>query len=382
MPKRVSRDQPSDSKDTEGALRISDASYRLLFEKHPTAMWIFDVESLSFLAINEAALQQYGYSRDEFLSMTIRDIRPAEDISVLLENVAHLSTGLEKGGMWRHRRKDGSLIEVEIISHDLDWSGRRARLVFAMDVTERTRTQERLSRNEESYRKLVEESPDAMQVHRQSTIVFANSACAKLFGASSADELLGRQHLDSVHPDDRASVKQRIQEFTQDFESVRRHEIRFLRLDGTTIYAEVVARSVVYKGEPAVQVTFRDISERLKAENKLRGREADLAAAQRIAHLGSYEMELSNLDKIDENPLRWSDEKYRIFGFEPGQFVVSGSTFANAIHPEDKIRVREELKRAIREENAIGLEYRIIRPGGAVRFIHSLSNVIRDEKTN
>src|SRR5882672_9166112 len=228
MPKRESTDKPCAGKGMQGETLASDAPYRLLFEKHPTPMWVFDVESLRFLAINEAALQQYGYSRDEFLGMTIRDIRPAEDISALLDNVAHLSTGLEKGGRWRHRRKDGSLIDVEIMSHDLDWTGRQARLVLAMDITERTRAEERLSRSEESYRKLVEESPDAMLVHRQGTIIFANSACAKLFGASPANQLLGRQYLDSVHPDDREIVKQRIQEFTYDFESVRRRETRYL----------------------------------------------------------------------------------------------------------------------------------------------------------
>jgi two-component system cell cycle sensor histidine kinase/response regulator CckA len=382
MQKRQSADQAYASKETHLEMRDSDASYRLLFEKHPIPMWVFDVESLRFLTINEAALHQYGYSRDEFLGMTIRDIRPAEDIAALLDNVAQLSTGLEKGGWWRHRRKDGSLIKVEIMSHDLDWAGRRARLVFAMDVTDSKQMEERLSRSEESYRKLVEGSPDAMLVHRQGTIIFANSACAKLFGASSADELLGRQHLNSVHPDDREVVKQRIQEFAHDLESVRRHETRFLRLDGMETCAETVARSVIYEGELAVQVMFRDISERLSAEKKLRRREADLAAAQRIAHLGSYEMELSDLDEFEKNPLRWSDENFRIFGYEPGQISVSGATFLGAVHPEDKFRIQEELTRGILEGNSISLEYRIIRPSGAVRFIQSRTNVVRDEKTH
>jgi PAS domain S-box-containing protein len=375
VPTRKPTDKLRGNKKTVETPRASDASYELLFEKHPTPMWVFDVESLRFLAINEAAIQKYGYSRDEFLSMTIRDIRPTEDISALLENVAQLSTGLEKGGRWRHRRKDGSLIEVEIISHDLEWAGQRARLVFAMDVTERTRT-------EESYRQLVEESPDAMLVHRKGSIIFANSACAKLFGASSANELLGRQHLDSVHPNDRENVKERIQKFASDLESVRRHETQFLRFDGKEIYAEAVARSVIYKGESAVQVMFRDISERLQAEKTLRRRESDLAAAQQIAHLGSYEMDLSNLDEFEKNPLRWSDENFRIYGYEPGEIGVFGATFLGALHPEDKVRIREELTRGIREGNSISLEYRIIRPSGAVRFIHSHTNVVRDEKTN
>jgi two-component system, cell cycle sensor histidine kinase and response regulator CckA len=244
------------------------------------------------------------------------------------------------------------------------------------------RTDESLIRSEESYRKLVEESPDAILVHRQGTIIFANSACARLFGASSPNELLGRQHLDSVCPDDREVVKQRIQEFAHDLESVRRNETHFLRLDGKEIYADVAARSVIFKGHPAVQVMFRDISERIQAEKKLRRREADLAAAQRIAHLGSYEMELSNLDEFEKNPLRWSDENFRIFGYEPGQIDVSGATFLGALHPEDKIRIQEGIKKGISEGESIGLEYRIIRPGGAVRFIHSRTSVVRDEKTN
>ncbi len=345
-------------------------------------MWVFDVVSLSFLAINEAALQQYGYSRDEFLGMNIRDIRPGEDVSALLDNLAHLGTGLEKGGRRRHQRKDGSLIEVEVMSHDLDWAGRRARLVFAMDVTERTRTEARLSRSEESYRKLIEESPDAMLVHRHGTIIFANSACAKLFGASSASQLVGRQHLDSVHPEVREAVKQRIQEFTYDFESVRRYETQFLRLDGKEFQAELVARSVVYDGEPSIQVMLRDISDRLQAAKTLQRKEADLAAAQRIAHLGSYEMEISNLGGFEKNPLRWSDENFRIFGYEPGQIAVSGATFLDALHPEDKVRIREELGRGIREGSSVSLEYRIIRPSGAVRFIQSHTNVVRDKETN
>src|ERR1039457_1278345 len=382
MPKRESTNELGGSNETRETLRALDGPYRLLFERNPQPMWVYDVESLVFLAVNLAAVEQYGYSCNEFLRMTIRDICPAQDIPAMLDIVALQAGGLEKSSKCKHHKKDGSLIDVEITSHDLDWYGRPARLVLATDIIERTRTEERHSQSEESYRKLVEESPDAMLVHRQGTIIFANSACARLFGASSAKKVLGRQHLDSVHPDDREVVKQRIQEFACDLDSVRRHEFRFLRLDGKEVYAETVARSVIYKGELAIQVMFRDISERLQAEKTLRRREADLATSQRIAHLGSYEMDLSNLDDLEKNPLRWSDENFRIFGYEPGQIEVSAATFLGAAHPEDKIRIREELKRGIREGNSINLEFRIIRPNGVARFIHSQTNVIRDEKAN
>lgn len=127
---------------------------------------------------------------------------------------------------------------------------------------------ERLRQSEETYRQLVEQSPDGILVHRQGTILFANSACASFFGASSAADLLGKQLLDRIHPSDREAVKQRIQRHRLDFETVRHNETKFLRLDGKETYAEVAARSVMYQGEAAAQVTLRDISLRKEAEER------------------------------------------------------------------------------------------------------------------
>jgi PAS domain S-box-containing protein len=102
-------------------LRESEASYRRLFEVNPHPMWVYDLESLRFLAVNEATLRRYGYSREEFLALTIRDIRPPEDVPALLANVARVGRGLDEAGLWRHRLKDGSIIDVEITSHTLDF---------------------------------------------------------------------------------------------------------------------------------------------------------------------------------------------------------------------------------------------------------------------
>ncbi len=130
----------------EEALRASEERYRLLFETNPHPMWVYDLETLAFLAVNEAAIQHYGYSRAEFLSMTIADIRPPEDIPRLLENFSRVRSGVDAArvdaaGVWRHRTKDGTLIEVEVVSHALQFDGRPAELVLADDVTERKRTE-------------------------------------------------------------------------------------------------------------------------------------------------------------------------------------------------------------------------------------------------
>jgi PAS domain S-box-containing protein len=131
---------------TEQALRESEARYRLLFEANPHPMWVYDVETLAFLAVNEAAVYQYGYSREEFLAMTIKDIRPPEDIPALLENIARTAPPLDPPDHWRHRRKDGTIIDVEITSHALTFAGRPARVVLAQDITARKQAEAALQR--------------------------------------------------------------------------------------------------------------------------------------------------------------------------------------------------------------------------------------------
>jgi PAS domain S-box-containing protein len=107
---------------SQEALRTSEAGYRELFERNPQPMWVYDQETLAFLRVNDAAIAHYGYSREEFLAMTIRDIRPPEDVSRLLENVSAGRSGLSQAELWRHRRKDGSDILVEIAAHSVtDW---------------------------------------------------------------------------------------------------------------------------------------------------------------------------------------------------------------------------------------------------------------------
>ncbi len=126
------------------AISESEEKYRLLFQNHPNPMWVYDSETLRFLMINDAAVQQYGFSRQEFLSMTIKDIRPPEDVEKLMQKVAEVSDGIDHAGIWRHLKKDGTLIFVEITTHSLLFEGRRAELVIASDVTKRMKLEDQL----------------------------------------------------------------------------------------------------------------------------------------------------------------------------------------------------------------------------------------------
>jgi PAS domain S-box-containing protein len=344
-------------------------------------MWVYDVETLVFLAVNLAAVVQYGYSRNEFLRMTIRDICPAQDIAALLDIIARQCEGLEKSSKCKHYKKDGSVIDVEITSSDLDWSGRSARLLLATDITERTRMEVRLSESEESYRQVVEQSPDAVLVHRQGEILFANRACVSLFGASSARQLVGEQMFDFVHPDDREGVRTRIREYDRDFTNVRHNETRLIGLNGKEIYTEAVACSITYLGQASMQVAYRDISRRKEAEKRLLESEASLVGAQRVAHLGSWGRDLNDLEDWAHNPLRWSDEMFRLLGYSVGEVEVSRENFVRAIHPDDRDRIGEGMSAAIRERRPYSADYRIILPDGTERNLYSQAEIVYDEMT-
>jgi len=123
----------------EKALRESEAQYRLVFTENPQPMWIFDVRSSRFLAANNAALRQYGFTPEESSALTVRDLLPGSAVGKFLQYVAECCTGTESRGHWQHLRKDGTPIEVEISATDITYAGVPARLVLAEDIGERRR---------------------------------------------------------------------------------------------------------------------------------------------------------------------------------------------------------------------------------------------------
>jgi PAS domain S-box-containing protein len=145
----------TDRKLAEEALRESEARYRILFEHNPLPAWVFDVESLAFLAVNDAAMRHYGYSRDEFLQMTVNAIRLEEDAAGL-QGFVSSQFSTEKG-VAQHRRKDGSTIHVEVVSNDIPFGGRPGRLVIANDITERKRDITERKRQETQLRQRLNE---------------------------------------------------------------------------------------------------------------------------------------------------------------------------------------------------------------------------------
>ncbi|MDA8292708.1 MAG: EAL domain-containing protein [Actinomycetota bacterium] len=144
MPDDGSRRSPKQM--PAGARHDLAGTFALLLAGSPLPMWVFDVETLRFLDVNEAAVVDYGYTRDEYLAMTIEQVQPEHERAALRERVAGRGSVLQRSGSWRHRRSDGVLLDVEVSSHLIDWDGRLAALVVAHDVTSYRRLEAELSR--------------------------------------------------------------------------------------------------------------------------------------------------------------------------------------------------------------------------------------------
>jgi len=144
----------TERKKSEEALISSEARYRLLFKKNPLPMMVYDVETMRFVAVNFVAVKTYGYNRDEFISMTVFDITPDEDIISLKNYLSKNRNPLEHAGSWRHKKKDGTIIDVEIVSHEIEFDGRPSRIVLVNDITDKKKAEEELINSREQLRLL------------------------------------------------------------------------------------------------------------------------------------------------------------------------------------------------------------------------------------
>ena len=200
----------------EEALRKSETQYRLLFESNPHAMWVYDQETRRFLAVNNAAIHHYGYSRQEFLSMTIEDIRPPEDIPLLKDYLTNVNPTYNRAGEWRHQKKDGTIINVEITSNRLDFEGRRAVFVLANDITERKAAEKALRESEDRYRDLVDNSHELICTHDlEGRVISVNPWASRVLGYPQ-ERLIGMNIRDGLLPEYRQEFDEYIHKVKTD----------------------------------------------------------------------------------------------------------------------------------------------------------------------
>jgi PAS domain S-box-containing protein len=300
---RLEADVAERTRDLEIAKRqieeTSEERYRTLFERNPLPMWLYDPKTLAFLAVNDAAIRHYGYSRDEFLRMTLKDIRPPEDVPRFLASLPDAPSGLYEAGVWGHRRKDGTIVQVEVTRHHLRIEGREVGLVLAHDVTARLAAEEALRRvntdleagvrerthalasSEERFRALAETANDAIvSADHRGVIVYVNRAVERIFGYPAA--MLVGQPLTLLMParlrDPHRAGLARFLETGQARVVGRTVELVGQRRDGTEFPVELSLACWRTPAGPSFTGILRDITERKRIEEALRQTNAELEA--------------------------------------------------------------------------------------------------------
>lgn len=352
----------TERKRAEGALRESENRYRTLFEMNPLPMWVYDFESLQFTDVNAAALRHYGYTAEEFLRMTIRDIRPEEEWTAM---EAALATAQPRRGPshFLHRKKDGSIIDVEITSFEFLTGGRRARLVIAQDITARMSAERELRRSEERYRELFENANDIVYTHDLAGIITSVNLAGERVSGYSRDELIGTSIRDLVVPEQREMGAEATERKLRGEVTATFYEIEIVARDGRRIPLELSTR-LIYDGDrpTGVQGVGRDMSERKASEARYR-----LLFERNLA--GVY------LGTTDGRILDCNDACARLFGYESREELLSADA-AGMYSDEGE---RERLVSLLREQRQLtNVELQLRRRDGSTVWV--LENVtLRDE---
>ncbi|HEX8152580.1 MAG TPA: PAS domain S-box protein, partial [Thermoanaerobaculia bacterium] len=340
-------------KKAEQALRASEHRFRTMFDASPLPMWIYDIETLQFTAVNDAAVRYYGWSRDEFLRMKILDVRPEEDVPLVLELLPTLS---ERRGPvpFRHKKKDGTVIDVEITSFEFTSGGRRSRHVIAQDVTARKRAEVQLRDSEERLRELFENANDIVYTHDlQGNYTSMNYAGERITGYTR-DEVLSMKMGDVIVPEHFEKAREAFVRKLHGDESSTFYELDIVAKDGRRIPVEVSTRLIFRDGKPVgVQGIARDISER--RENEARYRllfERNLAGVYRTT--------------TDGKILDCNDACARIFGYDNREEFLAQS--AASVY-QDSLE-RNRVLQMLREQRSLSnLELKMRRRDGTTVWV-------------
>jgi PAS domain S-box-containing protein len=333
--------------------------YRLLFEVSPRPMWVADRETRQILLVNEAAVRMYGWSRDEFLAMTLDDIRPPHERATFQAVYRAPKTSPSYARAGRHWKKDGSIIDVDIELTPFVLDGRAASLAIITDITGIADAQRR-------FQLLVENSAEAIAVTTaQGVVEYVSPATERMLGYAQS-EIIGKPARPLVHPEDAASWVPPAPGETST--AIR----RALHRDGSWRWIEIMTTNLTH--DPAVRAyvsNYRDITARKQAE------QAQLAMQRRLEYLLSATSAITYSVVPGGSATFISSSIRTVLGYTPEQFYGDRNTWFRNIHPDDLEGVLQR-SRELRRTGELSFDYRFRHANGSWRWIRDSARVERD----
>ena len=328
--------------------------------------------------VNRAGCAALGYTLDELRGLTIVDIIAPEEHPRLAGELEKLLEGMPIRSEWRFRRKDGSYFVGEVHGRRLPDS----RLIGVLrDISDRKGMEERLRRSEARYRLIVENQTEfIVKWLPDGTRTFVNEHYCRLFGVTE-EECIGTSFFPLVDPNHHEAIHERVAALTPERPEFTEEHVSFSPAGAQ--WQLWTSRGIFDEQGRLRELlsTGRDITERRMAEHNLRQSQTHLLASQRIAGVGSWEMDVVSMTDPEINPIRWSEECHRLLGYGPGDREMSVAAFYRRVHPDDRKKVRAVFDRALQEGTAYSIEHRIVLDDGTERILHEQAQRVLDPMT-
>lgn len=343
----------TERKKVQELLVKNEESFRLLFDNNPNPMLVYDLETLKIIEVNVAAIKTYGYTREEFLELTILDIRPKEDIPKLLENLKLKRNNYECSGEWRHVLQNGKIINVLITSHTLNFKNRESALVVVNDITE----QKKIEKVKSELAAVVEHSLDGIIGTTIDGIIYSwNPGAERIYGYKT-EEMIGKHVSSLMLPSNSSEVKNIISKVKAGV-SIHNHEAIRVRKDGKQIYisADISPIKDSAHNITGISAIIRDVSDIKMATSQLK--EIDRKLKTLINNLPGIAFRCANDHSWTMEFI--SEGAFELTGYNPDELIDNKSVSYNSIiHPEDRKMVWDLIQEAVSKNVPYVIEYRI-----------------------
>ncbi len=369
----------SERAEIEKILASKEEHYRMLFLNNPIPLWVYDRTTLAFLAVNDAAVQQYGYSAEEFLSMTIKELYNDEEETRFLQSVEAGGEALRKAGSFCHRKKDGTVIDVEITTHDLIFEEKPARLVMATDITMRKRAEEAVRDSEERFRMIFENVFDGICIYTNNPdpykrkLIECNERYASMAGRTREElQRVGIQELQITLEESANSNR---------LEALAKGEIyqgsfSWIRPDGKDNIIEYTGVPITWRGEPYSIGIDRDVTEQKRVERALRESEKKYRDIVTWAPIGIYQSTRAG------EMLSANTSIAKLLGYDNVDELI-GCHMGQSIYYDDEDRKRFIAQHDAYGENvALSCETRWRKKDGSIVWVLMTVHDLRDKSGN
>src|SRR5215203_771745 len=378
--KNVTDKKKADAQQQEAKeqLKLSEQHYKTLFQTIPLPCWIFEESSFRFLEVNEAATRYYGYSKEEFLNLTILQIQLEQNVTKLKNNLRPHRTKPYSLNNWHHRIKDGRVIFVDLRITPINYHGKKAKLVVVHDVTPKVITENELRKSNERFRLAANASSEALWEWDVLTEeAYISQTYTDIFGWKADEFRKFDKWPDYIHPEDK---KETIESYDTALENKAfekwEKEYRYLKSDGT--YAFVHDKAIILRNEEGKPVkiigALQNITGRKEIEAELKKSNERFLLASRAASDAIYEWD------IVTNEVYWGEGLQSLFGYQSHELTMG--VWETLIHQQERERTIRSLSEALAhpEKMIWRQEYRLGKPDGSFSYVLERGFIVRDSE--